>query len=107
MKLVPTLLLFLSLILCTSCSLFSIEGSLQGLNSYNNKTKADNPDLLSRPDNSVPLCDLKTRENPKVYVTQTGEIASFFPKEGNAIVYMWFIQEKCTKENIDLFIVAE
>ncbi|MBK7428273.1 MAG: hypothetical protein IPI60_15270 [Saprospiraceae bacterium] len=120
MRPIPTLLFFLSLILCTSCGLISIDGSLQGLNSYYNKTKADNPNLLARPDNSFPLCELKTNETPKVYVTNAAEIASCFPKEGNAIVYIWrpncsgklcyslnLVQEKCNKEKIDLFIVAE
>ncbi len=120
LKHTSTLLLFLSIILCSSCGLFSINGGFRGLNSYYGRTMDENPELLFRPDNSIDICSQKTNDTPKVYMINAAQLASCFPKEGNALVYLWrpncsgkmcyslnLLQEKCDKENIELFIVAE
>jgi hypothetical protein len=110
------LLIFISL-LFAGCS---IQGSFRGLYSYYNKTKKENPNLLSHLNASDAVCDLTEKSTPQVYVINGIALKKCLSGLENALVYVWkpncksalcypieVIQQKCGTKNIDLFIVAE
>lgn len=105
------------LLLLTSCS---YNGTFQGLYSYYNKTKNENPGLFIKVNDTMSICNLRSDIHPKIYITNANKIKNCLKQSKSAIVYIWkpkcsskfctpleIVEEKCKLYNIDLFIVAE
>ncbi len=100
----------------TSCA---VNGTLQGLYSYYNKTKSTNPKLLIKIDSSKLICSLENDTIPKVYIINGNQLKKCI-NNSKTLVYIWppkcksdvcyplhIMQRKCDDNGIDLFIVAE
>jgi len=112
-------IIFLFAIVLLSINSCSVNGTLQGLYSYYNKTKSINPKLLVKPDSSILICELENPKTPKVFVISGDKLKKCI-SNNNVLVYIWppkckskvcyplhILQKKCDEKNIDLFIVAE
>lgn len=110
-------ILFILLICFCSCS---INGSFQGLYSYYDRTRSENPDLLVKPSAVNPLCQVQQSSPPKILVANGATLKSCINNTVKAVVYIWaprckskncyplnLLQQKVNNKNIDLFIVAE
>ena len=115
-KTVITILIGLTFII--SCS---IKGSFKGLYSYYNKTNSANPNLFFKPINTDSLC-YYTNENlkSKIVIVKGTDLKKCLTKKGNVLLYIWspkckskicfpleIVENYCTSNNIDLYIVAE
>ena len=107
-------------ILLNSCGFISINGSLQGITSYYDSTIEINPNLITRLNDSISICDIEPSDSIKVVLTNGKEIKKCIAQYDKAIVYIWspycsskycysptLLQYECDKNNIELFIVAE
>ncbi len=116
MKKINILSVIILVLFSTSCS---VNGTLQGLYSYYNKTKSKNPQLFVKPNATESICTLENTKEPKVYVIN-GKLLKECIQNKDALVYIWppkcksdvcyplhLIQKKCDEKHIDLFIVAE
>lgn len=103
-------------LLCASCS---INGSLQGLFSYYNKTKNES-EIIFKPFNSVEDCLSLHSDSASVLIANGIQIRNSLSDIPKAVVYIWsprcqgkycyslnVLQEICRQEECELFIVAE
>lgn len=81
-----SLLMVLIATMCTSCS---IHGSLQGLYSYYNKTKAQSPDLLIHPGDDMSIDEIRNGDTAKVYIINGRQLKECLGKLDDAVVYLW------------------
>lgn len=110
-------IVFSFLFLLSSCK---IQGSFQGLYSYYNKVKKENPDLII--ENTSYICELKQEVKPKVFVITGTQLKKCIEEnqQQDYLVYIWkpkcrgqfcysldLLQRTCNVKNINLYIVAE
>ena len=118
MKHILRLTLLVSLLLCCSCGI-KINGSLRGLYSYYNQTKAESPELLVRPGKSISICSLKPGTVSTVYIINADRLRECLKQHDKAVVYIWNIncgsefcyplnimQQACDANGIELYVVA-
>ncbi|MDR2011083.1 MAG: hypothetical protein LBQ22_11460 [Bacteroidales bacterium] len=105
------------LIICQSCT---INGSLQGLYSYYNKTDKENENLFQKIDSHEVLCEIKNDQTPKILITNGDILKKCLQEKENSIIYIWspkcksgmcypldIIQRECNNNGIELFVIAE
>lgn len=110
---------FLSIIwgLISSCS---INGSFQGLSSYYNKTKKENPNLFIKTKSVDSISGKFSKINDFVFITDGLTLKKCLNNEQKSIVYVWgskckskicypleTIQNYCKKNGYSLFIISE
>lgn len=105
----------LLLVLFTSCS---INGSFQGLFSYQEKVEKSNPGLIQKAKDSI--CNITNPEKPTVYKINGQEIRTCIATDPKALIYIWrpncsskicvpleILQDLCNQNDIELYIVSE
>lgn len=108
---------FLTLIILSSCS---INGNLQGLYSYYNRTTKESPNLIIDSDSAIKYCELKNDGIAKIYPINGLQLNECLKRQDKSIVFVWSpnckgkfcyslnaVQETCDENNMELFIVAE
>src|SRR4030095_7181358 len=112
-----TFTVVIMLMFCTACS---IKGSFQGLFSYYSKTRSEDPQLLIVPDASTSLCEINNPDTPRILVINGSMLKECIKTNSKAVVYLWapkckgkfcyslnFLQQKCDRKGVTLYIVAE
>ena len=98
----------------------SIKGSMQGLVSYQKKTKKENPQLLHHPKADENICSYTNNDVHKVLITNGKVVKSCMSDQDRSIVYNWgvkckseicyplqAVQAACAEKNMPVYIVAE
>lgn len=111
---------FLPVLLFSLLCSCTINGNLQGLFSYYNKTEKSLPGLLCKPAPGTSICGIRNSGVPRVYVIHAGALKDCLKSSRKAIIYIWssrcrsvlcyslnLVQERCNAKGIELFIVAE
>lgn len=103
--------------LLSSCS---INGNFQGLYSYYDKTKSENPNLLVETDSIINICEIEKKETPKVYIINGKDLKECIKKFDDLLIYIWspkckskfcyplnVLQQNCNNNKIELIVVSE
>jgi hypothetical protein len=103
--------------ICTSCT---INGTLQGLTGYYNKTRTEVPGIFASINDTLSPCAQPKPTKATVFVTNGIELKKCLQDESRAIIYLWqpkcvaenckplgFVQHKCDSAGYNLYNVAQ
>lgn len=110
----------LSLVAILFLNACAIKGNFAGLYSYHQKMISQNPTLYETLDATESACNLVKAQTPKVYILNGKQLKDCLQVVTLSVVYIWspkcksekcipleLIQQQCTRQKIDLYIVAE
>ncbi len=114
---------FIAILLLNVCLILSscrIKGNFQGLYSYYEKSKKNNPNLFVIPEPTNSICTLNRDNVGKIYLTNGKALKNCLENKKNVIVYIWgpkckskicypleTLQQISVENEIELYIVAE